>query len=411
MIYVFFVHFVEEILLNLGEELPPDDEEIIDVDMEDVESVFDEDSMIQETVQVSDELQSSLPCHLRCASHTLSLCATTDTFKTLKNNTDLYDIHQRTLKRCTAIWALLRSAKKQEELKKLLIGKSLLRPIAVRWNSLYNALCQLMDLRRKIPEISKKFKIKNTLRDCDIEYIGKYIQCLKPIADALHFLQGEKALYYGYLLPTLLSKRRALKLMETDKSLEDFAPLLAGLSTALETRFEAFFNVKKEGINAAIAAFSYQKFKYSWLHCFFEDQQNEIRDAIIDAAIQEAEHEEVPLDEKELESESDENFFDFGEAPSDTATITITSSVEKDPYIQVLRYEKDPRKDLSMLESYPIIKKMFLKYNTPLPSSAAVERLFSFATMLDLPRFNKMLDDFFETRVLGTANSRYQYKY
>ena len=38
------------------------------------------------------------------------------------------------------------------------------------------------------------------------------------------------------------------------------------------------------------------------------------------------------------------------------------------------------------------IRKIFVKFNTPLPSSAPVERLFSYATLLDLPKYNKMTD-------------------
>lgn len=47
---------------------------------------------------------------------------------------------------------------------------------------------------------------------------------------------------------------------------------------------------------------------------------------------------------------------------------------------------------------------MFLKYNTSLPSSAPVERLFSYTIMLNLPKFNKLIDANFEKRDLAKAN-------
>ena len=51
-----------------------------------------------------------------------------------------------------------------------------------------------------------------------------------------------------------------------------------------------------------------------------------------------------------------------------------------------------------------IIKQVFIRYNTPRPSSAPVERLFSFATMINQPRSHKLSDQLFEKRVVLKAN-------
>ncbi|CAD6229122.1 GSCOCG00012088001-RA-CDS, partial [Cotesia congregata] len=50
----------------------------------------------------------------------------------------------------------------------------------------------------------------------------------------------------------------------------------------------------------------------------------------------------------------------------------------------------------ALLEKFPSIRKVFLKFNTPLPSSAPAERLFSHVTMMNLPRYNRLTDEYFE---------------
>lgn len=65
----------------------------------------------------------------------------------------------------------------------------------------------------------------------------------------------------------------------------------------------------------------------------------------------------------------------------------------------------DPDTNICCLKKYKVIQQMFLKYNTPLPSSAPVERLFSFGGMVDAPRRNKLSDTHFEKLVLLKANN------
>lgn len=72
--------------------------------------------------------------------------------------------------------------------------------------------------------------------------------------------------------------------------------------------------------------------------------------------------------------------------------------------IEFQRFCQEPKNDLSILHTYPIIKSAFLKFNTLLPSSAPVERMFSFATMFNIGKFNRLTDENFEKRVLSKAN-------
>ena len=68
-------------------------------------------------------------------------------------------------------------------------------------------------------------------------------------------------------------------------------------------------------------------------------------------------------------------------------------------------YLADTEKGIDSLNRYPLVKKLFLKYNTPLPSSAPAERLFSFGGIVNRARRQKLSDDHLEMLVLKKANS------
>lgn len=105
------------------------------------------------------------------------------------------------------------------------------------------------------------------------------------------------------------------------------------------------------------------------------------------------------------------NFFDFKEDPS---TLQLNCSqlpventqglINNKIELELLKYLEDPRGNIEILEDYPLIKIIFMRYNTSLPSSAPVERLFSFATYINSPRRHALSDKLFEKLVLLKGN-------
>lgn len=64
--------------------------------------------------------------------------------------------------------------------------------------------------------------------------------------------------------------------------------------------------------------------------------------------------------------------------------------------LSFLNSKKKDGKEMKILDCYPIVKLIFLKYNTILPFSAPVERLFSNRSQILTPRRNRLSDKTFE---------------
>lgn len=64
--------------------------------------------------------------------------------------------------------------------------------------------------------------------------------------------------------------------------------------------------------------------------------------------------------------------------------------------------------EIDMLNKFPRIKTVFLRFNTPPPSSAPVERLFSLGSLVLTPRRNRLSDKRFENLLLLRFNHYFE---
>ncbi|XP_025203512.1 uncharacterized protein LOC112600486 [Melanaphis sacchari] len=113
----------------------------------------------------------------------------------------------------------------------------------------------------------------------------------------------------------------------------------------------------------------------------------------------------INSDSKENEkdsADSDEEFYGILKQSKYSLDNTAAESIQlnnddsNDATVQALSYLDSKDKNLDMLNIFPIVKKVFFKYNTTLPSSAPVERLFSSGSQILTPRRNRLQDKTFE---------------
>ncbi|XP_036339931.1 uncharacterized protein LOC118749241 [Rhagoletis pomonella] len=92
------------------------------------------------------------------------------------------------------------------------------------------------------------------------------------------------------------------------------------------------------------------------------------------------------------------SFLDFEEESNDVGIQCISGDSEN--YLEeTILYLIERDTTTNCLKKHPTIENVFLKYNTPLPSSAPVERLFSFAGIVNRSRRQKLNDVNFELLV------------
>jgi hypothetical protein len=231
------------------------------------------------------------------------------------------------------------------------------------------------------------------LKDTEIEFLEEYKKVLEPIAVALDRLQGDKSCFYGMLLPTLLTVKRQLTKIN---NLKFCAALLEEVTRGLEKRFANMFALKKSENEAIIAACCHPLLKMRWLPVTAD--RDRVQTLFLNAAksLSLALTPSAPLTPRDGDSSDD--CFEFLE--SDEPVPTSSNSVD----LEVLHFLSDTRVNIDMLNTYPAVMKVFLRYNVILPSSAPVERLFSFAGMINSPNRRRLNDELFEMLVVLKQN-------
>jgi hypothetical protein len=363
---------------------------------EHVETPIFQEILIEDDDPNKDEQTVFLPHHLRCASHTLSLIATTDLTKILKSSS-INRLHNGAIGKCTTLWNMSRRPKSSEIIQNV-IGCSLSYPCPTRWNSLFDSLNQLLQHKDKLNKLFQQLNVNCNFKEIELVYLNELITLLKPIACALDCLQAQNNCYYGVLLPTLFSLKSRLEILN-EKNLKHLASIVTPIINSLKKRFDLFFDLSPEINEAILATCFHPNFKLRWIPDYISDKQKKrIQNLCINVTENfKNEYNNEYETNANSSKDSEDCFFVFTSQPEINKQQTQNE-------LELITYFNDQNKLLNSLNNYPTIKKLFIKYNTSLCSSAPVERLFSFAGFIHAPSRSNLSDNMFEKLVFLKGN-------
>ena len=218
----------------------------------------------------------------------------------------------------------------------------------------------------------------------------EYSKVMQTMAQALDILQSEEKCYMGILLPTIVSLKK--QLLKTRENLKLASPLVDALLTGVEKRFSGYLGRN----DLILSSLTHPQFRLRWVED--TDLKETTRQLLMRAMTDESERVSPVLQNDELmvvdSGSHDDSFFSFEENVSSGSTILA----EMDMFLA------ETSRDIGCLIHYPTVKTLFLRYNTGMPSSAPVERLFSLGGQILTPRRNRLSDGHFEMQLLLRAN-------
>lgn len=332
-----------------------------------------------------------LPTVQRCASHTLEQVVTED-FRQAMLQGPMCQLHYSAMAKVAAIWSKCHHLQvgmvAAEEIGKM----ALVVPSVIRWNVEYCAVQKIVSLtERELTELCARLEVPR-MQPEEMSFLKEYVTVFHPLAFALELFQAEQKCYLGLVIPTVLSLKN--KLNEQKDAANYLGEVINAIVVAIDVRFQELF----DSTEAKFATATTPQFRLWWMNASEREDMCSLL-ATEASHIEPSSLIEANPSRRLSTIESEDDFFSYG--PVKPAIQIQQRGVME----EIRKYVEGTGKSLECLQDFPRVKQLFLRYNTTLPSTAPVQRLFSQKGNLVTSQRNFLTDDYFERIQLLRYNS------
>jgi hypothetical protein len=296
------------------------------------------------------------------------------------------------------------------------VGKKLKTPGVTRWNSYYDACVMILEVledpnrREKLNVVMHRQKMQTTFFDADKALLTQYCKIMKPVATCLDNLQGEEKAYMGVLLPTLKLLKDSLEALKADNSIVEGQELIKYLlehPTKKDRAFKGRFQPLFENEALLMATALHPHFKLRVVRFLNMEKKEGIKQAILSEAVQKVTPTEVKRGGDTRQDMEDDPFMYMSDDEDVVTQCPLVEEMKKT--FNDWNLIRGNRSISVAPDQFPMLNRaawidLFIKYNTPLPSSAAVERLFSMGSDILRAKRSSLTADNFEKLLFIRGN-------
>lgn len=447
-------------VLILEDKIPENDNSEIDEEISENQILLDIQNAVIEFDQINFPGEQStcnninLPRQMRCFSHLLNLVGTISTkicslihdwlncvqftylgkvgfLSELEKHKNSFDSFSSIYNKLKRFWYQFSKSTHVNKIVQDACGCSFKTPCATRWNAEYDALLDAYQKREKViglihyyfssklmrfktlqltpvlSRLSKEYRTLSALTIVEWNIIADYISLMRPIAQSLDKLQGEKNVSIGSVMPCLyfveseITKADLKTKFSVNTRIQAIGlDMQTALLATFKCRFKSFMQFSNINRELILAAVSHPIYKTKWIN-------NEMDMALAKSLLEEEAQKVAQINSDVIGHFDELNDIDEDEfLPRQAFPLTrrLSSEDASGVGVEIVRYLEDRDKNTDILNKYPIIQKIYRKFNTTLSSSGPIERIFSQALIIFTPRRNKISDSTFEKSLMLKIN-------